>query len=161
MTLWRSSHLRTSIGPPAEGEQRRGATDADSAGGNEPLPGGWVEQAEDVIDRPAARSCPRQADSAGRQDHDVFITLARAKDEKAIARMVGYPGYDHGAEQPGGPEHRQESQPEQQAGADLREARDPGVHNSGFHPQGVEPSRRSRNLPTAENVVNAVRQAHS
>src|SRR4029077_16963669 len=107
------------------------------------------------------RSGPRQANGAGRQDHDVFITLARAENEKAIARMVGYPGYDHGAEQPGGPELRQEAQPEQQAGADLREARDPGVDDSRFHPQGVEPSRRSRNLPTAENVVNAVRQAHS
>src|ERR1700761_2912566 len=105
MTLWRFSRLTgKACRPPAECEQRRGATGADSAGGGEPPPGGRVEQAEDVIDRPAARSCPGQADSAGRQDHDVFITLARAKDEKAIARMVGYPGYKHGAEQPGGPE---------------------------------------------------------
>src|SRR5579859_4660952 len=109
MTSWRSSCLRRSIWPPAEREQRRGATDADSAGGGEPPPGGWVEQAQDVIDRPAARSCSRQADGAGRQDHDVFITLTRAKDEKAITRVVGYPGHHHGAEQPGGPEFRQEA----------------------------------------------------
>ena len=63
--------------------------------------------------------------------------------------------------QPGGPELRQEAQPEQQAGADLREAGDPGVDDSRLHPQGVEPSRRSRDLPAAENVVDAVRQAHS
>ena len=87
----------------------------DLVGGGEPPPGGRVEQAEDVIDGQAARSCPRQADSAGRQNHDVFIALARAEDEKAIARVVGHPGYDHGAEQPGGPELRQEAQPEQQA----------------------------------------------
>src|SRR5579862_3968722 len=161
ITSWRSSYLRRSMGPPAEREQRRGATGADSAGGGEPPPGGRVEQAEDVIDRPAARSCTRQADGAGGQDHDVFIALARPEDEKAIARVVGYPGYDHGAEQPGGPELRQEAQPQQQAGADLREARDPGVYDSRLHPQGVEPSPRSRDLPAAENVIDAVCQAHS
>src|SRR5260370_421781 len=149
------------MGPQAGRAQPRGAADAAPAGTRDPAPRRRVEQAEDVIDRPAAGPCPRQADSAGRQDHDVFITLTRAKDEEAVAHVVGYPGYDHGAEQPGGAEHRQEAQPDQQAGADLREARDPGVKDSRIHPQGADPSSRSGDLPAAENVVDAVRQAHS
>jgi len=62
------------MGPPAEREQHRGSADADPAGTREPAPRRRVEQAEDVIDRPAAGPCPRQADSAGRQDHDVMGT---------------------------------------------------------------------------------------
>ena len=94
---------------------------------------------------------------SGDRDHDhVFDALTLAEDKEPVEAVVDPHRHRHEADDPGGGEGSEQSGGEQQTGSELGRAREAGLQPPVAHPHALEPSRRPRELPTAEQLVQAV-----
>jgi hypothetical protein len=146
--------------PPEHRQQAQCAANSGRRGDDESDPARGIEDPDRVVDRETTGSHGPDREAGQGEGHDVFVALAGAEDEKAVPRVVGEPGDDHGADDAGGRKGRQEPDHEQRSRTELREAGQPGVQSARTHPQALEPTSRARDLPAVEDVIIAVRDHH-
>src|SRR5688572_649550 len=148
--------LRAGRWSPENGQQAGGTAAAGDQADEEAAHGRVFEDAHRVVERPFPCTEAGDAQSEEREGHDVLVALARPEDEEPVLQVVGDPGDQHGADDAGAGQRREEADEQQRAGSDLGETGQPGVQDAGLHSEALEPSACSGDLPTAEDVVDPV-----
>jgi len=154
----------TPFGEPAG---RQNSTSSDEAPPNPATSASKVDCHPGGPKTPRARSSDQRPPPAARagqenptsgESQDVFVALAGPEDEKAVPQVVGEPRDHHHADDGTAREGRKQSDDEQNAGHQLRDARRPRVEKAGTHPEALEPPTGSGDLPASEDVVPSVSQ---